>query len=82
MLQTVTVTSPQPAEPEFLLSEFAIGNVGIVTHSPHGTNIGDPVVRSGNATAVFLKSRTWTDSPSNYRVRPLRKGEAVTITGA
>lgn len=74
-------------EETFELKDFPSGKIGIVTEDPYGYSssmIGKPAYTAlgpASGSIQFIGEGTYSGKDSKYRLRHLRPGEVITITG-
>ncbi len=85
MSKNFDVKIPQAAPSDFPMSELEVGDVAIVTEAPPScVPNGSLVVKAATEytyPGLGLYTRSQSESFLKFRVRRLKPGETVTITG-
>lgn len=69
---------------EFAPGAMSLGDVAIVTFVPTGhvgVEVGDPAMMDSDRRLVFFTRKMHGSGKADYRLRKLRPGETITITG-
>lgn len=77
-----TVKIVNKDKPDCEAIDFPLCNIGIVTKDDDNPSLlGRAVLKAVDGKLYFLDTATWATPDHTYRIRPLKEGEQVILTG-